>query len=105
MPNKWEIWYAKVKFEDNPSVVKERPVLVIENRGDYCIVALKITSHEPREGYDNEYGIQQWAEAGLKKTSTIRGTKFLKLTLNDFVNKRGMLQTADILQVMKFLKK
>ena len=29
--NEWEIWLAKVSFEDNPNVIKNRPVLILQN--------------------------------------------------------------------------
>lgn len=37
IPNRWEIWWAKVKFEDDPSQVKQRPVLVISPSEMYII--------------------------------------------------------------------
>ena len=38
----YEVWYAKVAHEDNPSDVDDRPVVVIdEKRGIYA--ALKMT--------------------------------------------------------------
>nr|DAP83183.1 MAG TPA: endoribonuclease [Caudoviricetes sp.] len=46
-PNKWEIWLAKVKFEDNPTQVKPRPVLVIDSKRCY-IISIKITSHHSK---------------------------------------------------------
>lgn len=42
--NKWDIWLAKVAFEDEPNIIKNRPVLIIDNTK--CLVlSLKITSH------------------------------------------------------------
>lgn len=42
--NEWEIWLAKVSFEDNPNVIKNRPVLILQNNTAIFISA-KITSH------------------------------------------------------------
>ena len=78
MQNKWEIWLAKVKFEDDVSVVKQRLVLVISETDAY-ILSLKMTGAAPREDYPGEYKVLQWKKAGLTKPTTIRTSKKLKL--------------------------
>ena len=103
MPNKWEIWFAKVKFDDNPSVVKMRPVLVVDLNQCY-ILSLKITGHSPRVNYQGEYSIIKWAEAGLAKESTIRCSKKLKLIFSDFEYKLGKLHPIDIIAVQNILE-
>ena len=102
-PNKWEIWLAKVKFEDNPTQVKPRPVLVIDSKRCY-IISIKITSHPPRTEYDGEYSIVKWSEAGLNKASTIRCSKRLKLFNSDFVHKLGWLHPIDIISIQKIIE-
>lgn len=64
--NEWEIWLAKVSFEDNPNVIKNRPVLILQNNTAIFISA-KITSHAPRNDFPGEYKIIEWETAGLKK--------------------------------------
>lgn len=103
MPNKWEIWLAQVKFEDNPSVIKRRPVLIISPSVS-CIISLKITGHAPRATYEGEYLIKKWREAGLDKESTIRVSKKLRLINTDFVHKIGRLQPIDIIEIQKQLR-
>ena len=102
MPEKWEIWDAKVKFEDDPDTVKERPVLVIDQSNCF-LISLKITSHEPREQYFGEYVIMKWQEAGLSEESTIRCSKRLQLVAGDFIDKRGKLQPIDISNIRALL--
>ncbi|MBQ0101085.1 MAG: PemK family transcriptional regulator [Lachnospiraceae bacterium] len=102
MPDKWEIWNAKVKFEDDPNTVKERPVLVID-KSNCFLISLKITSHEPREQCYGEYQIIKWQEAGLSEESTIRCTKRLMLVETDFLNHRGTLQPIDISNIRALL--
>ena len=34
-PQKWEVWWAKVKFEDEPDIIKIRPVIVFDNKKAY----------------------------------------------------------------------
>ena len=44
----YDLWFASVAYEDDPSKTDDRPVLVIdEKRGIYA--ALKITRTPPRE--------------------------------------------------------
>lgn len=102
MPTKWEIWLANFKFEDNPAIVKARPVLVLSTDRVFFLSA-KITSHAPRAGFPNEYRIVRWKEAGLKTASTVRLSKRLDLVRTDFVHKIGRLHPFDIVAVQKLL--
>lgn len=44
----YELWYAKVAHEDDPTKVDDRPIVVIDaKRGIYA--ALKVTRTQPRE--------------------------------------------------------
>lgn len=94
-PIPWEIWWARVKFEDDPTQIKERPVLIVSDKLAF-IISLKITHHEPREDYDGEYRVIRWKESGLTQPSTIRYAKKLKLYESDFVSKLGSLHPIDI---------
>lgn len=42
-PKQWEIWSAKFAFEDDPNTIKTRPVLVLENKKLYPILAAKVS--------------------------------------------------------------
>lgn len=46
-PQKWEVWWAKVKFEDEPDIIKIRPVIVFDNKKAY-IISFKVTGQMPR---------------------------------------------------------
>ena len=41
--NKWDIWLAKIAFEDAPEIIKNRPVLVINNN-TFLVLSLKINN-------------------------------------------------------------
>lgn len=101
-PNKWELWFAYVKFEDDPYKLKERPVLILDNNTAYILSAF-ITSHIPRSNYFGEYAIKEWKAAGLKKASTIRLSKRLPLVEEDLIYKIGKLHPIDILSVQRIL--
>ncbi len=96
---RWDIWIAKVGFEAQDGF-KIRPVLIIDGTC-CCVLSLKITSHTPREGYDGEYQIIEWKEAGLMKPSTIRITKRLSLPTDSFVKRIGRLMPIDCENVSK----
>ena len=102
MHNKWELWWADVRFEDDLSVVKRRPVLVVEP-GVYFSICLKVTTHQPRPEFQGEYIIKEWKAAGLSKESTIRISKRLRISSKSLVKKIGMLQMIDIYCVQKML--
>ena len=104
MTRRWEIWLARVAFEDKPSVQKIRPVLII-SPNEAFILSLKITSHKPRKYCEGEYAIIKWKEAGLDKTSTVRCTKQLKLNGDDLLKRIGRLHPIDIVEIRRELRK
>lgn len=101
--NKWEVWFAKVYYEDDPSQSKKRPVVIISVEPLICI-ALKITTHEPRKFYYGEYSIKNWKAAGLVKPSVIRVSQKYNLIYNDFLQKLGRLSPEDILHLSELIK-
>ena len=103
MPTKWEIWYARFKYEET-NEYKERPVVILENKIVYPILVSKITTHEPRKNFKGEYKIIEWGKAGLDRESTIRLSQRLRLEEKDFVSKIGKLQAIDIVNVMQEIK-
>lgn len=102
--NKWELWWANVAFEDNPQQVKRRPVIVIDNQ-TAIIIAVKITSHEPRPQFSGEYKLAYWCAAGLSKESTARCEKLIRLQQQDFLGKIGRLHPVDIAALQSILRK
>ena len=96
----WEVWFASVRFEDSPEV-KKRPV-VVTSSGEIFVLALKVTSHAPRNVW-GEYALQQWQAAGLKKPSTVRIEKRLRLEYRDMVHKIGRLHPLDIMAIQRIL--
>lgn len=96
----WEVWFASVRFEDSPEV-KKRPV-VVTSSGEIYVLALKVTSHAPRNEW-GEYALQQWQAAGLKKPSTVRIGKRLRLEYRDMVHKIGRLHPLDIMAIQRIL--
>lgn len=101
---RYDLWWARVAYEDKPSISKIRPVLIIDQQ--ICaILALKVTSHDKRENFWGEYEIKRWRQAGLSKPSTIRMSKLLKLEKCDFTDKIGTLHIVDIVAVEKCIER
>lgn len=101
--NKWEIWLAKVVFEDDPGNFKYRPVVILET-GIATLLSAKITGHDPRPNFFGEYQIIDWGKAGLKKQSTIRLSQIFRISPDYLVHKIGKLQPKDIYFVEKILE-
>ena len=99
--NKWEIYWAKIKFEDIEGV-KRRPVLVLNNSVSFIMTA-PVTSHVPRTEFEGEYKIKNWKKAGLEKESTVRLSKRIKLESRDFDGYIGKLDSIDIFFVEQIL--
>ena len=94
MKNKWELWLARVKFEDSDEI-KVRPVIIFDNKVAY-IVSFKVTTHDARKRFNGEYVIVKWKEAGLTKPSVVRLSRMLKMKESDFLKKIGDLEDTDI---------
>ena len=90
---------AYVFYEDEPSKGKVRPVLVISPEEVFAL-ALKMTSHPPRQNFPGEYQIIRWAQAGLPKPTTVRISKLLKIQYENIIKVRGRLAETDMLQIM-----
>ena len=90
-PRRFDIWRAKVRFEDSAEV-KERPVLIWNS--NVFLIAYKMTGTNRGNG-DNEYRIRYWREAGLDKPTSIRIEKMLRLRETDLVCKCGALDMRD----------
>ena len=96
---KWEVWFAKVKFEDS-DIIKKRPVLIVGEKQGF-IISLKMTTHYPRN--NAEYTLKYWARVGLDKETTIRTSKICVLKDNDLVRKMGHLAEYDMIQIQNIL--
>ncbi len=91
---RYEIWFAKVKFEDSEEV-KERPVMIWNNQ--YYIIAYKMTGTDRGDNND-EFRIRYWRESGLSKPTSIRLRKVLRLEESDLTRKIGELDKRERLR-------
>ena len=96
---KWEIWFAKVKFEDSDEI-KKRPVLILGEKNGF-ILSLKITTHTSRDSSD--YALKYWAKAGLEKESVVMTSRVLLLNDDDLIRCFGRISEYDMLQIQNIM--
>jgi hypothetical protein len=98
VPRPMEVWNAKVDF-DNLTGAKNRPVIVLDKKGDDLIVFM-VTSH----GHHPETDIKlvDPYEVMLDKTSTVRTDRTFKLSKSRFNYKLGDLTPDDCVMVAMF---
>ena len=82
-----EVWNANVYFDDG-SGAKNRPVIVLERRGEGFTVYM-VTSHPHHPGTDIR--LMDPYEVGLDRTSHVRTDRPFKLTAEKFNYRMGEL--------------
>lgn len=95
-PQKWEVWFADVQFDDGTKS-KKRPVVVIDDKIAY-LLCYKVTGQEPKP-YRKEYELQNWQEAGLDTNSTVILDNHIKLSIDKFIHKIGKLSVKDFVAI------
>lgn len=93
--NQWDIWSAKVYFENDPAQFKNRPVIVLDEDTFLC-TALYVTSKEKDERY--AYKLLDWEGAGLKTQSYVK-LEPIELNSSDFNSYIGTLRNIDIIKL------
>ncbi len=98
---RWSVWWAVVRFEDDPNESKIRPVVVLDDKAAFCI-SLKVTSQKKDDRYYVK--LKQWEAAGLSEPSWVRVVGTLSLKDEDFISKIGMLDMDDIYVIMRRIR-
>lgn len=99
MLNKYDVAIVNFPYEDDPTLSKRRPCLII-NKDTAVLLAAKITGKDVRTAKD--YQLINWKEAGLNKPSVVRLDKVADIS--DFITvKIGHLSEEDIDNVEKIL--
>ena len=98
----WEIWFAKFPFEEDPSIEKERPVIIL-NVDPLEVLSVKVTSHKIRNEDEYDIAIEHWQEAGLRKPSVARISKAMFLDNNKFEYKIGTLHDDDKVSILSLI--
>ena len=93
--NAWDVWYANYPYEENPNIIKPRPVVVL-NIEPLEVLSIKVTHHDVRESDPFDIPIIKWKEAGLTVASVARISKAIYLDKNSFTSIIGQLHPDDI---------
>nr|DAW29047.1 MAG TPA: PemK-like protein [Caudoviricetes sp.] len=96
--NRWDVYWADVPFEDNPTQVKRRPVIIAKDSIVY-VLTLKVTTHSPRENDPYDYQLVEWQFANLPSPSVVRIRKLAKLKPDKIHNYIGRLHPVDMLGI------
>jgi mRNA-degrading endonuclease toxin of MazEF toxin-antitoxin module len=109
-----EVWLAEFPYEDDPSIKKLRPVIVLSQTDEGVTVAglkedsflsVKVTSHNPRTKDSFDTIIVKWKEANLDKESVARISKTMNLPASQFKRKLGDADENDFENILtKYLE-
>ncbi len=106
-PALYDVWQLVFEFEDQPGVVKRRPVVIGAVDGEHAVVlAIKVTGHGPRKEFPGEVRILDWEQAGLEKPSVARCSKTLIAPFEAFEGQRryGALSDNDAMAIAAALR-
>ena len=95
----WEIWFANFPYEEDSSIEKARPVIIL-NVDPLEVLSVKVTSHDVRDADEYDVEIIHWQQAGLKKPSVARISKAMFLDVGKFKYKIGTLHNDDKVSVL-----
>lgn len=90
-----EFWVADIPFTSGASS-KKRPILILWLDGD-DVVAAVVTSAQPRTQMDVR--LNNWAESGLRVSSTVRLSRLDCLEKSLLITKTGQISNADAEQL------
>ena len=103
----WEVWFADFPFEEDQTIVKKRPVIIL-NIEPLEVLSVKVTSKQMRVEDKYDTPIVHWQYAGLKKPSVARISKTMFLDKGKFKLKIGTLHDEDKVSILtkytQFLK-
>lgn len=100
--NRWDVYWADMPYEENPSQTKPRPVVIARDQVVY-VLTLRVTSHAARQKDPYDYTLQFWQEAGLTKASVVRVSKLAKIKPEAIHERIGSIHPADAIAIQKLM--
>lgn len=101
--NLWDIYWADVPFEDNPEIVKKRPVVIAKDGSPIYVLTFKVTSKGARESNPDDYALVYWKESGLEVPSTVRLSKVSQISPDKFGDYIGRVHAADAFRIRQII--
>lgn len=96
--NKGEVWFVGFPYEEDNSIVTNRPVIVLDEH-TLGVLSVKVTKHKVRSDDPYDTPILYWEHAGLRFASTARISKVMNLCPDDFIFLIGKLHSDDIKKI------
>lgn len=95
-PRPYDVWQMAFEYEDQPGVVKVRPVVIGAVDGERAVVlAVKVTGHGPRPEFPGEVRLVGWKDAGLDKPSVARCSKTLFVPTEAFAGQMRYVRLTE----------
>lgn len=102
--NRWDVYWADVPFEEDPSQIKRRPVVIARDNTLY-VLTLRVTSQAPRPNDSYDVVLQHWQYANLTQPSVVRVKKIAQLRPQSIFDRIGRLHPADIIEIQARMQK
>lgn len=102
--NRWDVYWGDVPFEDDPTQIKRRPVIIAKDCAVYVLI-LRVTSHEARQNDPYDYTLQEWKYANLETESVVRIRKIAQLRPEHVHEYIGRLHPVDILGIQSRMQR
>lgn len=99
---RWDIYWAEVPFEDDPTQTKLRPAIIARDKIETALV-IRVTSRGARDCDPYDYEIQDWKAAGLKEPSTVRISKITQILPDKIYDFIGRLSIGDIFEIQRLM--
>lgn len=88
-----DVWFAEFSYVDDPTRSKDRPVIVLDASENVTVLAMKVTSTEPRTEFEIE--LFDWQSIPLPHKSTADAAAVMAVPRNRFRRKIGRLSADD----------
>jgi len=79
-----DLFYLDVAYENNPSIVKNRPVLLLDEYENNVLLLISTTTkgrRHPLKWYDDyKIPIQNWRKTGLREASWCMGKNLINIS-------------------------
>lgn len=102
--NRWDVYWAEVPFEEDPSQSKRRPVVIAKDNTLY-VLTLRVTSQAARANDPYDVPLLHWQYANLTQPSVVRVKKIAQLKPQYVFDRIGRLHPADIIEIQSRMQK
>jgi hypothetical protein len=101
---RFQLWYAKVYFQEDPQQYKRRPVILLHFTPIGSWRAIYVTSKRPKSLQPDDVELQFWSQCGLTMPSYARCVRQVGVRETDFADYIGYLHPYDLANIKKTLR-